>query len=203
MYKQGKRDAAELLRLRGKYPEDPKWYCVMAHCGQEQKVGDHILSAFPAFNGLEVLLPILYAEPRDGKEKGSGARFLFNGYLFVHCRMSDEIYMGISACKGVSSILGNSYRIPLVMDDQEIATLKRLLKYKPSPVLAGWPKGHAKAMVTGGMLDGLEGRLYAAHEEYPTIAFQLSFLVAESGIVATLPRSQIRIERAQTALHPG
>jgi len=85
-----------------------------------------------------VLLPVLRPDAPAVNGRRAEGKFLFNGYLFVRCRMSDEIYMNIKVYKGVVMILGKAYRVPLVLEDWEMATLKALLACDPGRY---WPAG--------------------------------------------------------------
>lgn len=195
MYKLGRKGIEERRNVQGKYSEEIKWYCVMTHFLQEKNVGAAIQKMF---SSVDVLVPMVgngNASPEPPKKNVAGQP-LFNGCIFVRCRMTEEIYMGIRTGKGVFSVLGDAFRIPQALEEREMATLKELLNFVPSPILAQWPKAGEKAVVTSGNLAGLEGRVFERHDAYPKIAFRLSFVGTESAIVVALPRAQVKIEPA-------
>jgi len=193
MYKLSKQEHQFREKMRGRYPSDPKWYAVMTHCGREYEVQDKILSDFPD-NGLgEIFLPELKASVGGYNGKKKRPELLFSCYVFLRCRMSDEIYMMVSAHETVHSILGRAYRIPSVIEDTEMTHLKGILVSYPKPLLSPRLNIGAEAVVTKGLMEGLRGRVVEFNSHFAKLEACFSFFDNGTSIIVSVPLGQIRL----------
>lgn len=191
MFKLSKEDRLRRELLRGKYPGGSHWYAVMTHWGQESQVRDQILkqSAGPDLN--EVLLPELVGA--TSKAKSNRPTLLFSGYLFLNCRMTDELYLAVCQFPKVFQILGQAFRIPNAICDAEIQHLKGILVSLPRPKMVTRSCQGKMVEVAQGIMTGLRGRLVEVSSSTVKIETSFSFLGMESGIHVTLPQACIRL----------
>lgn len=187
MFKLCKEDRLRREELRGNYPQGLRWYGVMTHWGQENRVRAEVESGFLGSELAEVLLPDLVV-PQKSKKKSVR---LFGGYVFLHAQMTDEFYMRVSSYPQVLQILGLGYRIPSAIDDQEMAHLRSVLEFRPAPQMVARGQVGQMVRVVSGLLRGMTGRVLQINSRHVKIETSFSFLGLESGIAVALPPSQV------------
>jgi transcription antitermination factor NusG len=195
MYRLSKQEHEFRERMRGKYPEGLNWYAVMMHSGRERRVRERILFDCSDRGAVEVLLPERKggATGRQGKRTPPG--LLFPCYVFLRCRMDDEIYMRISAYEDVFQVLGRAYRIPSVIDDAEIAHLKGVLMSEPRPEMMSRLNVGDQAVVIQGMMEGMRGRVLEFNARFVKLETCFSFLDNGTSIAVHVPRAHVRLEK--------
>ncbi|MCE5230699.1 hypothetical protein LLG95_14055 [bacterium] len=186
MYKLAKRDRQFIETWRGVYAPEVRWYAAMTRFGTEQSVVRSMHERFGNDGVVETLLPEIASadSPRE---------LLFPCYVFIRCRMSDDIYMDWAACDGVVSVLGRAWRIPAALDDREIRHLKGILAAPQRPRVAKPARVGSQAEVTAGILQGLRGRVVETCAAQVKIETRFSFLDSMTAIVIAVPRTQIRL----------
>lgn len=189
MFKLCKEDRLRREQMRGNYPEGSRWYGVMTHWGQENRLRGEIESSFGADVLDEVLLPDLIESTRGGKKV---TRRLFGGYVFLRCRMNDDLYMQVAGYPQVVQVLGRGYRIPMAIDDLEMERLKNLLEFRPAPQVVARAQVGQKVKVIDGLLRGTVGRVLQSNSEHVKLELSFSFLGLDSGIAVTVPHSSVQ-----------
>ncbi len=197
MFKLSKDDRERREQMRGKYASQLHWYGVMTHWGQEDRLKRELESAFSGADLREVFVPEFVQTECPGKKTRSEK--LFGGYLFVQCEMRDEIYFQICKFPQVHRILGLSYRIPSVIDDFEIAHLKRLLVFQPKPRMMQRCASGQMVKVVDGLLKGMTGQVVQVNAEHIKIETSFSFLGYDSGICVSLPHASVRPFASRTS----
>jgi len=203
MYRLSKQECEFRERMRGRYPLDPKWYALMTHCGRERQVRDKVLLGFSDDGVGEVLLPELKARRKAANGKSNLPELLFSSYVFLHCRMNDELYMTVSAYSDVFSVLGRAYRIPHIIDDTEIIHLKGVLASHPVPTLSPRLNVGAGAVVTRGLMEGVQGRVVEFNSHFAKLETYFSFFDNGTSIIVVVPRSDIRLAETELSNLPG
>jgi len=194
MYKLCKQEHEFREKMRGRYPMDPKWYAVMTHCGREHEVYDRIAQGFAGDGVDQIFLPELKAHGKSPNGRHKRHSLLFACYVFLRCRMSDEIYMEISAYETVYSILGRAYRIPSAIEDTEMTHLKGILTTYPAPMMSPRLNIGAEALVTKGLMEGMRGRVVEYNANFAKIETCFSFFDNGTSVIVHVPLSQLRLE---------
>ena len=195
MYTLAKKDREAIEQTRGKYAAEARWYAAMTHHGEERRVRDQVLLDFSHTGVEEILLPELQRK-NPSRKKGRSPDLLFPCYVFLRCRMNDEIYMRVSAYETVHQILGRAYRIPSVLDEEEIVCLKKMLAMSPQPRLATRLNAGDWARVTEGLMEGLKGRVVECNARYVKLETGFSFLDRGASVIVAIPRTQVSVQSA-------
>lgn len=194
MYRLSKQERQFRERMRGCYAPDLKWYGVMTHFGREREVRDRIVFDFGDDGAKEVLVPELEASSRNNGNGRNARDLLFPSYVFVRCVMNDEIYMTVSAYRSVYSILGRAYRIPSVIEDQEMTHFKGVLSSCPPPTVNQALNVGAEAIVTEGLMQGMRGRVVEFNSNLVKIETCFSFFDNGRSVIVSIPGSDIRLD---------
>ena len=203
MFKLSKADRELLERLRGQYADAPQWYGVLTQVGRERKAREKILGSFGHDGIEEILLPELSGELRADAGSSTESPLLFTGHIFLQCRMHDELYMQVCAYPEVMKILGRAFRIPSVIDNQEMQIFKGVLETFPVPCLAPRVSVGTAVQVISGLMDGMRGKVIETSASHVKIQTDFSFLGKETGIVVAVPRDQVApLERPALSLQP-
>lgn len=184
MYKLAKRDREFIDTWRGIYSPEIKWYAAMTRFGTERAIRRSMSDRFGGDGMDEAFLPEIAS--------GSESDLLFPCYVFVHCRMSDEIYMEWVECDGVVSVLGRAWRIPTILDDREIGHLKAILSAPQRPEATVPARVGAYVEVTDGLMRGLRGRIVETGVTQVKLETRFSFLNAMTAIVVSVSREHVR-----------
>lgn len=195
MYKLSKADREFIEEHRGRYLPEARWYAAMTHWGRERAVLEKVEKEFGDSGLEELLLPELKGEDEPAGKK-TGKKLLFGGHLFFRCRMSDEIYTGVCAHPWVFKIFSKAYRIPDVIDDEEMRIFKGALETIPVPRLVTRSQIGANATVIDGLMKGLQGRVVEVSAHLVKIETQFSFLDHGNSIVISVPHLQVLIEES-------
>lgn len=203
MHLLNKREREWRDRMRGRYSGETKWYAVMVHAGFERKVSDRVMLDFADKGVDRVLLPELSGDRRVRSRNANAPVLLFPSYLFLHCRMNDDAYMVISEYREVFSILGRAYRIPTVIDDEEMQHLMGVLASVPRPYVARRMDVGRRAVVTDGLMEGLSGRILECNANFVKLETRFSFYEEDKSIVVSVPREKIRLDDADDLCWSG
>ncbi len=191
MYKLDREEKDLRENQRGQYDDDSRWYALMVHVGRERQVSAELASAAACAAIEEYLLPE-YAGP--AAEAGDRARLLFAGYIFIRCRMSDEIYAAVAEQRAVYKILGRAWRIPSPVADDEIGLLQAVLKAYERPELVR-ALGRGDVVEVGrGLMAGMRGRVLEVNQKFVKLETSFSFLSPGTGIAVLIPRSDLKLE---------
>jgi transcription antitermination factor NusG len=188
MYKLARSDKRYRETWRGLYSPDLHWYGVMTQYGQERRIKSRILAELRRAGVEETLLPEIQTNGGAASEE-----LLFPCYLFICCRMNDQIYMQISQFEGVLSVLGRAWRIPSIVNETEIKHLRAILTPSVHPELARQRAVGAQVEVVAGILKGLRGRVLEESANHFKLETRFSFLNAGTGITISIPRSEVRL----------
>jgi len=203
MYKLGSKELELRQSWRGAYADGLHWYAIMVHTGREIRVRQFILeevvdSLAPSQANpiAEVFLPIVQQQPsmsplrnRQQPEKA----FLFRSYLFLQCAMNDAIYTPICDHQFVYQILGRGYRIPSILEDEEIENLKKILRSDSRPELVSRRNIGSMVEITEGLMAGIRGRVVTANAREVKLEVGFSFLDGATGVVVSVPRINVKI----------
>lgn len=184
MFKLAKQDREYIETWRGVYSPAQSWYAAMTRFGAERATCREMFGRFGGDGIEEAFLPEI--------ESGSDGELLFPCYVFLRCRMSDEIYMQWTECVGVVSVLGRAWRIPTILDEREIGHLKAILKSPEPPRVSTPTRAGDFVEVTGGMMQGLRGRIVEAGGTQVKLETRFSFLNDMTAIVVSVAREHIR-----------
>lgn len=197
MYRLDKKELSLRQETRGCYPEGAHWYAVMVHCGQEDRIRTHILEDLFDLGVDEVLLPLVRQAPNaSGRDLKTPPEFLFRSYLFLRCEMNDRLYISLCDHRSVYQILGRAYRIPAVLDDQEILRLRQILDADCRPEMISRRNIGALAHIVEGPMAGVHGRVLAVNSKEVKMEVSFSFLDMGTSVALVVPRSDVRIKES-------
>ena len=195
MYTLNKKERELREQARGCYPEGLQWYTAMVHCGHEVRVANWIDENLKEQGVDEVLLPILRPNGQSRRLQTKGPfKFLFHSYLFIRCTMNDEVYVPLAEHSSVFRIMGRSYRIPSLLNGEEIQYLKGILESDCRPSMADRRNIGEHAEVIEGLMAGMEGRIIAINSKEAKLEVAFSFLDMGTGVVLVVPRDNLRVE---------
>ncbi|MCX8038667.1 MAG: hypothetical protein N3D11_16760 [Candidatus Sumerlaeia bacterium] len=200
MYKLDKRERELREKLRGRYCPHPAWYAAMTHAGKERRICDQISFDLRGNGVGEVFLPEIISH--NGKHDSRPPELLFSSYVFFQTIMTDAIYEKISSYDGVFQILGRAYRIPMHIEDSEIAHLKAVLVHEPRPRMAGVMNIGAPVVVTEGLMRGMRGRIIEAASRRVKIETHFSFLDPTAAVVIVVPWEMVELDDSPPPLPP-
>ena len=194
MYILDKREREFRDRMRGKYDPDAKWYGLMVHYGRERVVRERILDDFVNDGVREVILPELDHSSRRRNGRQRRADLLFPSYVFLKCHMNDTTYMTVASYNDVYSILGRTFRMPTIIDEEEMDHLKGVLQTYPFPTFGTRMNIGSEAIVTRGLMEGMQGRIVEINAEYVKLETTFSFFDDGAGVLVSVPKEDIRLE---------
>lgn len=195
MYKLDKKELEFRREMRGRYSEGLSWYAVMVHWGHEEIVRDWIGEDLKERCVDEVFLPMLQAKPAAQQKRSEAPpEFLFHSYLFLRCAMNDGIYMPICDHSSVFQIMGRAYRIPSVLDEEEILHLKGILQSDCSPEMVDKCNIGDSAEIVQGLMAGIQGRVLAVNSSKVRLEVSFAFLNMGTSVAVVVPRSDVRIK---------
>jgi transcriptional antiterminator NusG len=132
----------------------PQWFVVWtaSHC--ERLVHEQLGAA-----RFETFLPMIRAWSRQRGVRRTIAVPMFAGYVFVRSGMDKRSYIDIVKMRGVVRLLGEAWDRLAPVDDDEIATIRRVVDTDipvfPYPYL----RDGQRVRITDGPLKGVEGVL--------------------------------------------
>lgn len=130
----------------------PAWYAIWTRSHCEQLVSDQL-----SVRGFQLFLPKATVWSRRAGKRRQILMPLFPGYLFVYQALDKRSHTEIMKARGVVRVLGDGWRRPAAIDDEVIATIRRL-ESLGAPV---FPHRHLRegdrVRIIGGPLEGLEG----------------------------------------------
>lgn len=195
MYKLDKKERELRREMRGRYSKGLIWYAVMVHWGHENIVHDWIDENLKERCIDEVFLPILQPKPTAQHHRPEAPpEFLFRSYLFLRCAMNDEIYMPICDHSSVFQIMGRAYRIPSVLDEEEVLHLKGILQSDCSPEMVDKCNIGDSAEIVQGLMAGIQGRVLAVYSSKVRLEVSFAFLNMGTSVAVVVPRSDVRIK---------
>ncbi|OPZ22778.1 MAG: hypothetical protein BWZ10_00255 [candidate division BRC1 bacterium ADurb.BinA364] len=194
MYTLSKKELEILRERQGRYDPDTRWYAAMAHAGKERKLREWIAVEAECAPVQEILVPEIQ-EPlkrRAGRATKKNSRLLFPCYVFFQCKMSDDLYFSLVNCDLTIQILGNAFRIPIAIPDEEIDRLKGVLKSGGAPKLVEKTDIGDWVVIMEGPMKGTRGRVAESAKKFVKIEVDFSFLNSGSCILVQAPRDIIR-----------
>ena len=219
MYKLDKKELQMRQEMRGRYPEGVRWYAVMVHCGHEKRVRfwlEETLEEWgldsprslrrripegpagedvPVSRSEEVFLPIVRPDAKSPHHRPeTPSRLLFHSYLFLRCAMNDEIYTTVCDHPSIYQIVGRAYRIPSVLEDDEVLHLKGILESDCNPETIDKCNIGDTAEIVQGLMAGMRGRVLAVNSSTVRLEVSFSFLDMGTSVAVSVPRTDVRIK---------
>ena len=192
MYRLNKSEKEFRERNRGEYAEQTGWSGLITQFGRARAAAAKLDPMVAAGDLDGVLFPQRLVKSKQAAVQQGPPPLLFPCYLFVRCRMTDPVYMGLTELAEIQSVLGKAFRIPSIVPDEEIeqvrglqtidATLTRIENLHPGSAVE----------VTEGPMRGARGRLIERQGDRAKLQLGFSFLDPSSAIVFSLPVGQIR-----------
>ena len=144
-----------------RYDDTLQWYTVSTYSGYEDKVAESIKQRLDSaeFKGkiLDAIVPKeKQIEIKNGKRKIVD-RKIFQGYVLVQMRLSDETWYIIRNTPGVTGFVGTGTQ-PTPVSEKEIAKIKRRMGVEDPKYTINYQEGEVVS-ITDGPFKGFEGTI--------------------------------------------
>ena len=144
-----------------RYNDARAWYAISTYSGYEDKVADSIRQRL---NSIELADKIFDAivpkekqiEIKNGKRKVVDKK-IFQGYVLVEMKLSDETWYIIRNTPGVTGFIGNGTQ-PTPVSDKEIAKIKKRMGVEDPKFSVKYEVGEVVS-ITDGPFKGFEGAI--------------------------------------------
>ena len=142
-----------------RYDDTRAWYAINTYSGYEDKVADSIKQRI---NGIDLADKIFDAivpkekqiEIKNGKRKVVD-RKIFQGYVLVEMKLSDETWYIIRNTPGVTGFVGTGTQ-PTPVSDKEITKIKKRMGVEDPKYTVNYQIGEVVS-ITDGPFKGFEG----------------------------------------------
>lgn len=144
-----------------RYDDSRAWYTISTYSGYEDKVADSINQRLeePGFKG-QIFSAIVPKEKqieiKNGKRKVVD-RKIFQGYVLVEMKLSDETWYIIRNTPGVTGFVGTGTQ-PTPVSEKEIAKIKRRMGVEDPKFTINYQIGEVIS-ITDGPFKGFEGTI--------------------------------------------
>ena len=162
-----------------RYDDTRAWYAISTYSGHEDKVMDSIKQRLgsPEFEGkiFDCLVPKeKRIEIKNGKRKVVD-RKIFQGYVLVEMKMSDETWYIIRNTPGVTGFVGTDTR-PTPVSEKEIAKIKKRMGVEDPKFSVNYEIGEVVSIVDG-PFKGFDGSI----SEIDSVKGKLKVMVSMFG----------------------
>jgi transcription antitermination factor NusG len=158
--------------------EPVSWYALWTHSHCEQLVYEQLLH-----KGFCALLPTMDVwSSRRGKRRLISTP-MFPGYLFLRRAMDKTSYVEVSKCRGLVTVLGESWDRLSAIPDDEMAAIEQVAAAREPVLPYPYLKEGQRARITGGPLAGLEGLLVATRPQQGMLVISLHLLHRSVAVV--------------------
>ena len=143
------------------FTDDFRWYSMETYPSQDWKIKaaiEHRLQELEQRESLrDIFIPIEYYESMDSRTTKVKVKFrkALPGYIFIHCRLTEQVYSCIKSVPGIVKFLGNP---PNPIPESQVKELLVLLN-KTTPLLTDEIKFKVgeKVRITNGTFMSVDG----------------------------------------------
>ncbi|MBQ3318867.1 transcription termination/antitermination factor NusG [Candidatus Saccharibacteria bacterium] len=162
-----------------RYDDTRAWYAISTYSGHEDKVMDSIKQRLgsPEFEGkiFDCLVPKeKRIEIKNGKRKVVDKK-IFQGYVLVEMKLSDETWYIIRNTPGVTGFVGTDTR-PTPVSEKEIAKIKKRMGVEDPKFSVNYEIGEVVSIVDG-PFKGFDGSI----SEIDSVKGKLKVMVSMFG----------------------
>ena len=154
-----------------RYDDTRAWYAISTYGGYEDKVADSIRQRINSIEFADKIFDAIVPkekriEIKNGKRKVVDKK-IFQGYVFVEMKLSDETWYIIRNTPGVTGFIGNGTQ-PTPVSEKEITKIKKRMGVEDPKYSVNYEVGEVVSIVDGPFkgfdgtvseIDGQKGKL--------------------------------------------
>ena len=167
-----------------RYNDARAWYAISTYSGYEDKVADSIRQRL---NSIELADKIFDAivpkekqiEIKNGKRKVVDKK-IFQGYVLVEMKLSDETWYIIRNTPGVTGFIGNGTQ-PTPVSEKEIAKIKKRMGVEDPKYSVNYEIGEVVS-ITDGPFKGFDGTISDIDQQKGKLKVMVSMFGRETPI---------------------
>ena len=154
------------------------WYALWTHSHCEQLVYEQLLQ-----KGFCASLPMVDVWSRRRGVRRLIRTPMFPSYLFLRGNVDKSAYLEVTKCRGVVTMLGESWDRLTSIPDDEIDAIDRVSATRQPVLPYPYLKEGQRARITGGPLTGVEGILVESRPEQGLLVLSLHLLHRSVAVV--------------------
>lgn len=144
-----------------RYNDTRSWYAVSTYSGYEDKVADSIKQRLDSVDFANKIFDVLVPKEKQIEIKNGKRRItdkkIFQGYVLVEMRLSDETWYIIRNTPGVTGFVGTGTQ-PTPVSNKEIEKIKKRMGVEDPKFTVNYEIGEV-VTVTDGPFKGFEGTI--------------------------------------------
>ncbi len=144
-----------------RYNDTRSWYAVSTYSGYEDKVADSIKQRLDSVDFANKIFDVLVPKEKQIEIKNGKRRItdkkIFQGYVLVEMRLSDETWYIIRNTPGVTGFVGTGTQ-PTPVSKKEIEKIKKRMGVEDPKFTVNYEVGEVVS-VTDGPFKGFEGTI--------------------------------------------
>ena len=144
-----------------RYNDTRSWYAVSTYSGYEDKVADSIKQRLDSVDFANKIFDVLVPKEKQIEIKNGKRRItdkkIFQGYVLVEMRLSDETWYIIRNTPGVTGFVGTGTQ-PTPVSKKEIEKIKKRMGVEDPKFTVNYEIGEVVS-VTDGPFEGFEGTI--------------------------------------------
>ena len=144
-----------------RYNDTRSWYAVSTYSGYEDKVADSIKQRLDSVDFANKIFDVLVPKEKQIEIKNGKRRItdkkIFQGYVLVEMRLSDETWYIIRNTPGVTGFVGTGTQ-PTPVSNKEIEKIKKRMGVEDPKFTVNYEIGEVVS-VTDGPFKGFEGTI--------------------------------------------
>ena len=144
-----------------RYNDTRSWYAVSTYSGYEDKVADSIKQRLDSVDFANKIFDVLVPKEKQIEIKNGKRRItdkkIFQGYVLVEMRLSDETWYIIRNTPGVTGVVGTGTQ-PTPVSKKEIEKIKKRMGVEDPKFTVNYEIGEVVS-VTDGPFKGFEGTI--------------------------------------------
>jgi transcriptional antiterminator NusG len=167
-----------------RYDDTRAWYAISTYGGYEDKVADSIQQRAKSVDFADKIFDAIVPkekqiEIKNGKRKVVDKK-IFQGYVLVEMKMSDETWYIIRNTPGVTGFIGTGTQ-PTPVSEKEIAKIKKRMGVEDPKYSVNYEIGEVVS-VTDGPFKGFEGAISEIDQVKGKLKVMVSMLGRETPV---------------------
>ncbi len=148
-------------KSRYNYDDTRQWYAIHTYSGHEEKVADSIKQRISTIDMADLIFDVIVPkekqiEIKNGKRKIVNKK-LFQGYVLVEMRLTDESWYIVRNTPGVTGFVGAT-TTPTPVSDREIKKIKSRMGMEEPKHQINFSEGEVVSIIDG-PFKGFEGAI--------------------------------------------
>ena len=176
-----------------RYNDTRSWYAVSTYSGYEDKVADSIKQRLDSVDFANKIFDVLVPKEKQIEIKNGKRRItdkkIFQGYVLVEMRLSDETWYIIRNTPGVTGFVGTGTQ-PTPVSKKEIEKIKKRMGVEDPKFTVNYEIGEVVS-VTDGPFKGFEGTI----SEIDTNKGKLKVLVSMFGRETAVELDALQVKK--------